>query len=259
MIKWRESPKGQGILIAADEKLEWLLPWWWARYSEKNAFPVACIDFGMSHYGKTFWENKGLLLPLSFDSPLIMESDQTKFWQKEFGKALLDNRPSWFKKPFAFLSTPFERTLWLDLDCEVLQPLQSLFELEGEIYLAKETENSLKRERSLQIILEDEMLFNSGVVLYSQGNSVIEKWTRTILEQGSHFPTDQHALSRLIHTEQIPISILHENYNWRMSQGLNLQASIIHWVGSWGKEYIQRYGGITPFISEILSFPHIYD
>ncbi len=251
MSSWKQTPRGEGILVAADEKLEWLLPWWWARYSAHNSLPVAFIDLGMSHFGKTFCEEKGEVIPLDMQLPFAKRPEETEKWETLFGKEVWENRKMWAKKPFAFLSTPFNKTLWLDLDCEVLQPLESLFELSGACYLVKDPDSSHERERGLGAIGEDEILYNTGVVLYAHGISLIEKWAEAILLEKEQFCSDQHVISKLIHTNQYPVETLHENYNWRMTQGLNINAVIIHWVGSWGKKYIRRYCGIAEEIAKM--------
>ncbi len=225
----------QGVLVAADENIEWLLPWWWSRYRVHNDFPVAFVDLGLSHFGKTFCQKRGDLISVKLEKDIA-------------------SLHSWFKKPFAFLQTPFKRTLWLDLDCEVLKPLHSLFDAEEGLFLAKETEAQIQKNRSSQNIHEDEMLYNSGVVLYSCGDPLIAKWAQTILDTKDQFWSDQHALSRLIYEEKHEIYRLHENYNWRMSQGFNMHVAIIHWVGSWGKDYIRKYGGMA---EELAALPPI--
>lgn len=242
MIHWSQSTQDKGIIVAADTHSEWLLPWWWTRYSAYNPFPVAFVDFGMSWLGKTFCEEHGTLIGLS--QSISFSSNQNTEWETIYGKQLWEKRQSWLKKPFALLQTPFLRTLWLDLDCEVLTSLAPIFEIKGEILLAEETEAAHVRERENNTIYEDEILYNSGVILYNHGSKVIEQWAQKILNQSGEFWGDQHALSRVIYEEKIPIESLHENYNWRMSQGFNIHAAIIHWAGSWGKEYIRKYGGL---------------
>ncbi|NGX27207.1 MAG: hypothetical protein K940chlam6_01140 [Chlamydiae bacterium] len=234
-----------GILVAADEKLEWLLPWWWNRYSAHNNLPVAFVDFGLSHYGRTFCTERGEVIDCPCNLPLF---SYTKQGETIFGKRF---EKSWFKKPFACPLTPFETTLWLDIDCEVLQPLDSLFEREGEIHLAKETDAAIARDPN---IAEGEVLYNSGVILYHRDSLLIKKWAEAVLEEGSDFWSDQHTLSRVITSENYPIHLLEEKYNWRMSQGLNIHAAIVHWVGSWGKDYIRHHGGIA---EELAALPKI--
>jgi len=251
MTSWKYTPKGKGILVAVDEKAEWLLPWWYRRYSQSNQFPVAFVDLGMTHYGKTFCEERGEVIPLDAPDFLSHCPVYAEEWESIFGKTIWENRKSWGKKPFAFLVTPFEKTLWLDLDCEVLSSLEPLFDQEANLLLAKETEAALEKERKLKTIQEDQMLYNSGVILYSHGEPLMEKWAKAALKEGEQFWSDQHTLSHIIYQEKIPIEELHKNYNWRMSQGLNIHAVIIHWSGTWGKEYIRRYAGIGDRIAKL--------
>jgi len=241
----------QGILTAADERMEWLLPWWWERVREHNQLPIAVVDFGMSHFGKAFCEERGILLPFSLDDPLDTSTPHAEKWAPICGEIFFENRKRWMLKPFAFQLTPFERTLWLDLDCEVLASLDLLFTLEGDFWLAQENEPSLRRAREEKLIAEDEMLYNSGVIVYSQGSSIIKQWGEMVIEEGEDFWSDQHVLSRMIHRDEIPVGVLSSNYNWRMTGGLNLHAVIIHWVGSWGKEYIRLHGGIGSQLSAL--------
>lgn len=252
MISWSLPTQEEGIIVAADANSEWLLSWWWTRYHTYNTLPVVFIDFGMSCLGKTFCEEHGTLVCLSQN--LSFSPSQNTQWETIYGKQLWEKRQSWLKKPFALLQTPFLRTLWLDLDCEVLTSLASLFGLPGDILLAEETQASHVRERENNTIYEDETLYNSGVILYNHGSKVIEKWAQKILQHSGEFWGDQHALSRVIYEEKINIEPLHENYNWRMSQGFNIHAAVIHWVGSWGKEYIRKHGGL---FEEMAKLPKI--
>jgi hypothetical protein len=234
----------QGILIAADENVEWLLPWWWSHYQKYCTLPVAFVDLGMSHFGRSFCAEKGEYIPLNLEKRLPPAPIEIAEWEKLFGKEIWQRRKSWFKKVFAIQSTPFDRTLWLDIDCEVIKPIDPLFALPEGFYIAVETEASHKRERKLNIIFEDETLYNSGVLLYRKEEPLLKKWADALVALEENFFSDQHVLSRIIHQEKYPVQILNENYNWRMSQGFNIHAAIVHWSGSWGKEYIRRHGGV---------------
>lgn len=117
---------------------------------------------------------------------------------------------------------------------------------------AHETPQAHAKERELKTIHHEETLYNSGVILYEHSCPLIAKWAQAVLEIGEQFWSDQHVLSRIIHNEQIPITRLHENYNWRMSQGLNIHAQIVHWAGSWGKEYIRLHGGIADALDTLV-------
>jgi len=228
----------QGVLIAADRHCEWLLPWFFERYTACNSYSLAVVDLGMSHGAVTFCRDRAEVIPLQMDRipPLSIQ------------------KQGWYKKPFAFLQTPFDQTLWLDCDCEVLRPLDPLFQLEGEMHLAFDTENSHLKEIALGTIREGEVLYNSGVVLYRKGSSIIKKWADQVLDQDRAFFSDQHVLSKLIQESKSRVGLLPDLYNWRMSQGFNIHAAIIHWAGSWGKEYIRKQGGIA---HELAALPSI--
>lgn len=245
MMDWKEPTQEKGLLVASDINSEWLLPWWWSRYKTHNHFPVCFIDLGMSCLGKTFCQQHGDVLTFSHTQSMKSPKHLQKEWEKNYGRDLWEKRQSWLKKPFALLQTPFKRTLWLDLDCEVLASLATLFEMHGEIFLAKETTAAHIKERKNGCIEKEEILYNSGVILFDHGSKVINKWVQKILQTGEEFWGDQNALSRAIYEENLKVHILHENYNWRMSQGLNIHACIIHWVGSWGKNFIRQYGGLA--------------
>jgi hypothetical protein len=235
----------KGILVASDEKLEWLLPWWWARYEAHNDLPVAFVDFGMSHFGRSFCKTKGALISLDFQANFTHLPPNPQEKEEMFGKSLWKKRGAFLKKPFAALSSPFEETLWLDIDTEVLGNLDPLFGRGEDVSLAFEPVASMEIGREKKFLFEDEILYNSGVILFRKDSPLIEKWAQAVLEQGNQFFSDQHVLSRLIYKEKTRIGHLHENYNWRMSQGMNPQAKIIHWVGDWGKQYIRLHGGIA--------------
>lgn len=233
-----------GVLVGLDESIEWLLPWFYSRFSNHCALDIAFADFGMSKSARSFCKERGELLFLSPHPTLGKKPEHAAKWEEIFGKKLWKNRGSWFKKPLALSQSPFERSLWLDLDCEVLSDLRPLFSLQPGMHLAVETPPALARERELSTIHPDETLYNSGVILFDRDEPLIPKWIEAITKEGDAFWSDQHALSRVIYQESIPVHTLHEDYNWRMSQGLNIHAKIIHWVGSWGKEYIKEYGGL---------------
>lgn len=247
--KWSKCTQGRGILVAADENVEWLLPWWWSKLERCNSYPVCFVDIGLSHFGRSFCQERGKLIDLTIQT--TFSDNSSRSWEILFGKDWKKNREGWFKKPFAFLASPFEKTLWLDIDCEVLRPLDPLFEKEGEIYLTMESEPTHERERKLKTIAQEEILYNSGVVVYRHGCLIIKKWAEEVAREGAEFCSDQHVLSHVIYKNSYPVNTLEREYNWRMVWGLNIHAAIVHWAGSWGKEYIRRFGGISEEMDSI--------
>jgi len=69
---WQRKPKREkGVLIACDEKQEWLLSWWWENYSQENALPVTLVDLGMSREAKLWCEKRFDLIDFAFDQNFV--------------------------------------------------------------------------------------------------------------------------------------------------------------------------------------------
>jgi lipopolysaccharide biosynthesis glycosyltransferase len=152
-------------------------------------------------------------------------------------------RLTWFKKPLAFLHSPYEKGIWIDLDCEVLGSLKSLF-----TRCDPTTQIALVREHVTDHLpqLDPNVRYSGGVVVFQHGASIIEKWAEDAISRNHLFWSDDMMLSSLINTQQLEVEELSEVYNWRMVRGLNLNAVILHWVGSGGKNYIRTHGGLKP-------------
>jgi hypothetical protein len=245
--------ESSGILVGADRRGEWLLDFWWANYSKHNKFPVSFVDFGMSKKAQKWCAARGELIALGVHAPAAMkariERAQALAWEERHGKEIWHHRTSWYKKPFALLLSPYEKTVWLDLDCEVLGPLDALFaECKEEVALVKEPETAHKKEAGEGRLLPGETLYNSGVILYRKGAALLHLFAQAVALQSKEFWGDQQLLSRLIHLHKLPVQELAAEYNWRMSQGVHFNAFIVHWVGPWGKAFIRKYGGLSGYL-----------
>lgn len=242
MLSWRtdEVVIPRGIIVGSDEKQEWLLPWWWENYKRHNDFPVTFVDFGLSEKAKSFCKERGELieipLPCSFLG--IKEAvcrEKQELWEAIYKEmyACWEKRSLWHQKPLALLQTPYQHTIWLDTDCEVHNSLSPMFEqidpVKG-ILLCRE---GLLNKNDL---LEDEVLFNSGVIGFTKGSPHIMEWAQeTLLQHSSHFG-DQNLLSRLIYERKWPVQLLDKLYNWRQIIGeKDPNVKITHWVGEAGK------------------------
>lgn len=247
-ISWqREAELSRGVLVASDQNLEWLLPWWWSNYSSCNSFPVTFVDFGMSESARAFCREHGELVDFAFDPTFVkgraaLREPVNKKWEN-YGKIFWEARDGWFKKPLAMLQSRFSLTLWLDLDCEVLKPLEPLFEL-----LPTQEDFGMVPEPLFYQGTSDlhfgEVLYNSGVILFRHGSTLIRTWGERALKENGEFPGDQDLLSRIIFEEKAPVVELPEIYNARFVAGIPFHATIIHWAGNWGKAFIRESGGL---------------
>jgi hypothetical protein len=241
----------KGFLVASDQNLEWLLPWWWDRYSSFNSHPVCFVDFGMTKEAVLWCRDRGQVIAVNEPhvfSPLSEEKRQE--FEKIYGKSFCQSRQAWLKKPLACSLSPFEQTVWLDLDCEVLSQLTDMFD-----FLSPTKEMALcfgstsSPAQWIQEAFDAGTVCNSGVIVFSKKSSLIAQWERMVKEQSEQYFGDECILSLLICRHLDKVSRLPEAYNWRMSRGVPLYAKIIHWNGEWGKQYIAKHGGLQPALS----------
>lgn len=232
----------KGILVGCDAAQEWLLDWWWKNYTQENDLPIAFADFGMSEEGKKWCKKRGVLLPLSFENLYVaskheIASSIVSEWEKTLSP-FWDSRSAWFKKPFALLNTPFQKTIWLDLDCEIIGSLDPIFDYIdplSKMGLAEVRDPETKREGTL---------YNSGVIVFEKDSPLLKKWAEAALFDNNKYLGDQDALSQVIFDEKAVVGDLPEIYNWRMCGGFRLDAIVLHWAALWGKEYIRKHGGL---------------
>ncbi len=218
-----------GIIVGSDQTLEWLLPWWIENYRKHNCYPVAFIDFGLSFEKKKWCSAHGDLIPLRMlDFADDVSMDLAKKWEEESGNQFWQARASWFKKPFALLKSPFDRTLWIDIDCEIRGSLAPLFHFDfamAQDYAA----------------LSPYPIYNSGVVAFRKDHPLLAKWTDAALKKHRFFRGDQELFSHLIYEEKIQIDEIPPEYNWSRLQEENPNAIIQHWHGNHGKFVIRSF------------------
>ncbi len=237
--KWcqKECTAQEGIIVGADLSQEWLLPWWHSHYRVHNAFPIAFVDFGMSDEMKKWCRSHGELIPLYVADIFVTEKSEmdpafAAALEKAFGKEFWSLRNAWFKKPLAFLQTPFRKSLWIDLDCQIRGPLKPIFDLCNED-LAIAIDLSIDASGGIPV-------YNSGVVAFKKGLPVIEKWADDCFERNHAYRADQDILNAIIQEQNIPIAEIPPIYNWSRCKEENPHAVILHWHGPQGKATISH-------------------
>jgi hypothetical protein len=236
-----------GILIGADKSAEELLPWWWKHYSRHCSLPVAVVDFGMSKKALAWCKKHMQLITLKTSSSVtpknLIAPEDLKRWKKEYHGPLWKAREAWFKKPKACLLSPFDITLWLDLDCEVCGPLDSLF-------------NELQPDIDLAIALQDfrpgtPTVYNSGVLLFRKKSPFLKEWDQLSQTHNGSMMGDQNVLTSILLKGKIRFKQLSPYYNWLMYRGAEPGIVIAHWAAGWGKEYIRKHGGLFDLLQRI--------
>lgn len=132
------------------------------------------------------------------DLPIAVVSDR-KVNSKYIDKVIIDEDPddSFFDKPKNLLKSPYDKTIYMDGDAFLLQPVPELFELLDYVDLATTidpNEYELRYMDSVDFgdIPESVPLFQTGVIAYNQNKQceeLINNWVD--LHQNSDIERDQ--------------------------------------------------------------------
>ena len=255
LTQWKEAPvaNSHGVITGCSSGQEWLLPWWWMHYQMHNSeYPVTFIDFGdMSELAKAWCRKRGHLasLPAKEIESFVATREailpsQVANWEKHKNLNIWSARMAWFKKPFACLASPYKKTLWIDLDCQVRNSLAPLFIFAYppfEIALAKEPDEIIKIHKDSGDLLEGEIEYNTGVIGFEHGSPLVQNWSKYCLENNHFLRGDQEVITRLLFTEGISIAKFPDAYIQRGSFSIETKTFIpvdprniiLHWCGSY--------------------------
>jgi len=199
------TKKSQGILTGCDSHHEWMLKWWWNSYQKRNSYPVTFIDFGMTAAAKTWCETKGQVLSLNKNTAGPPPNCASSF--------ALIKRQTWLSKPQALQRTPYEQTIWIDIDAEVKKPLAPLFNLcpEDTFALCPELFFREEAEKNAGLIPKEAKSFNTGVIVYPVNAPILSLWAAAAKQTTAL--GDQDLLSRLIYEKKIDVSLLPPTFN----------------------------------------------
>lgn len=227
-------PSGEcGVIVAADITQQWLLPWWWDNYQKSNNYPVTFVNLGMTSEVKQWCQERGSLIDLPFPSLFTVEkeaipAERVESWESVLGETMWHSRDAWFKKPLACLQSPYLYTLWIDLDCQILQSLLPLF-------------TACKASQGLAMTKQGyQNQYNAGVIAFHRGLPLLETWAKRCLTDHHLFPGDEDVLCHLIHEEQFPITDLPSHYNLSRHHKETAETVILHWHGPHGKQCIEH-------------------
>ena len=97
----------KSFVVGVDHNMQDLIPWWYENV--KNYHPdihITIADFGLTESALDWISGR-------VDKIITYERHP---------------RYAWFYKPQAMLECPYEYTCWLDIDCEVLMPVEEIFD-----------------------------------------------------------------------------------------------------------------------------------
>ena len=211
LCRWKfPKGKGEGILVGCNTEQEWLLPWWYENYRKHNERPVAFADFGMSAQARAWCEERGEFV--------------------RWPHAVIAN--PYYGKVLAMLSSPFGKTLWMDLDIEVRGTLDEWFaDADAERVRVGTDPQSPWRYNANPI--------NSGLLLVPHGVTAIQEWMELLFKTGQS--EDQSILNRIWAEHPEHFCLMPPWCNWLRLMGAPPENAVaVHWTGPPGKSEIKR-------------------
>lgn len=239
----------EGIIVGSDQHEEDLLPFWYKCYSQYMTYPVCFMDFGMSKEMVDWCKARGQYLAIKEDTVALANATEPpkRVLDELCGKDRKDIheiRKVWLKKPFACLHSPFIKTIWVDVDCVIRNTLAPIFAklgLSAEIALVRELTIVQNQAKAAGLIVEGEILYNSGVIGFIQKSPIIQEWVNIVKDTHYYFPGDQDALSKVIFLKKFSVIELSPIFNWSWVLPKMNEAIVVHFNGAKGKELLRNF------------------
>ncbi|CRX38708.1 hypothetical protein [Estrella lausannensis] len=246
--KHQKPFRDTGVITGGDRQIEYLIPWWLDCFKKHSRLPVLFCDLGLSPKAREWVSQFFELLPLDISQDLFKK----RFQEKEPSFENLDEnarlyrekmRIAWFKKPFILLQTPFKRSLWLDIDCEVQNDINPLFAFAEKstamAALTPAAEHISTSKKAYGLIAHEGVDYNAGVIPFLHGSPLIPSWAEDTLDCDRYFPGDQEILAHTILERKHQVALLPRIYNWQIPDwGTNRAATIQHWKGGNAKHFL---------------------
>jgi len=211
MVK-RMKSYDEAFLTGCNEAHEWMLPWFFKNFKKHCNKPLIFSNFGLSELGlKIVRENVHAVMDLSN----------------------VEER-GWFKKPLSMWKSPSKKTVWIDLDCEVKDNIDNIFNLlePNKLAMVEDKPWSLRRGHKWH---------NSGVVGFIDKPVILSRWTAAVRKNHDKEVGDQEVLDKMLspitkisYIEDLPneynvmrLQVEQDNYQGKIR--------IMHWTGEKGK------------------------
>jgi len=215
MVKLMKS-YDEAFLTGCNSGHEWMLPWFFKNFKKHCKKPLIFSDFGLSELGlKIVRENCHAVMNLGN----------------------VEER-GWFRKPLSMWKSPSKKTVWLDLDCEVKDNIDGIFDLLEPDKLAMVEDKPLSLRRGHK-------WHNSGVVGFIDKPIILSLWCGAVRKNHQQGIGDQEILDEMLSpiTKISYIKDLPNEYNvmrLQLEDGYKGNIKIMHWTGEKGKYIIRR-------------------
>ena len=202
-------------VVGVDYNMEDLLPWWYKNIKKwAPEQDITICDFGLTKPAKAL----------------------AKEYADTFLEYTIHERYAWFYKPRALLDTPYEYRCWVDIDCEVMAPIDDIFDYPTDDKIA------LTRDEGKGL---EEFWWATGVNVAKGSPKVLRDWA--YISEHSNERGDQEVLKKMIQQDYSyndMIVLMPIEYQWlrvlsEIGQVLP-NIKIMHWTGPKGKKHIRE-------------------
>ena len=239
LLKWDSQNYlgGKGILTGCDEGYEWMLKWWWDNYSKTNTLPVTIFDYGMSKSARAWCQKRTNVISFSLPDSYMKKRQPIPLppkWPKKWHNDILNHRKIWFSKPLSFFKTPYEKNLWVDLDCKFIRPVDEIFDYcdQGDgIALSLDVPETIKIWKEVGFLSKQATGYQAGVIVFKRHSPIINKWAENCILNRKTEYSDQTCLSHTLSSENFHASLLSQLYNWLDAKKVHPEAKIVHYGG----------------------------
>lgn len=187
--------KVNGILVGFDFHHEEMALYFLRRYHRFTKTPIAIADFGVTEKFKNEF-----LVP-------ITEQKGTPLYRAPIITVQAEGVKGWHLKPFAFAQSPFDRTMWMDVDivirkdpAQLLDQYKQGFVGSADPYMPSawlETPNTNAAPWT-NFQVKPMTVIGTGCFVADTHSPLISEWCRIIQENPKRFRGDMEALATLI-------------------------------------------------------------
>lgn len=190
-----------------------MLGWFLRRLREHYSGYIAFMDFGVS--------------------PKTREAYQHEFtyWIDE--SRLTGSCSAWFLKPLAMHNSPFNVSLWLDVDIETCKPVYPVFKRYGGCTICMTEDVPSNHLPARQ--------FNTGCVMFTdKARDLLMRWWRVCGITPPHFRSDQEAFESIASPSMNVVTPFDDGVQWLRCKPSRRTTVFRHYTGIEGHDMIRQ-------------------
>ncbi|MFH0954421.1 MAG: hypothetical protein V1873_08840 [Verrucomicrobiota bacterium] len=218
-LRWVERRhEARCVVTGCDVLHEWMLPWWYANLRQHSRLPVVFTDLGLSRRARAWCEERG-----------------------EVVRNVVPVEHAQLAKPLSIIRSPYAENLWTDPDCEILKPLEPVFEeTRSEIGVVRDHPGAMDPIQTGVVVVRH------GSAMALQWAELCRAWRRLDRAETPTVHYDQSLLSHLWRRQPEAFTLLRDECNWGRQREAPSDAVIVHWWGRDGKAEIRRRVAARP-------------